>query len=67
MSVLILDAFRQIHARIVVLGAIHQLGMEDRVPGLAIPLPFKVDVVRGLGEIGGAPFEFTCEGFQWSR
>ncbi|GLI79680.1 hypothetical protein PoHVEF18_008020 [Penicillium ochrochloron] len=63
MSVLILDAFRQIHARIVVLVAIYELRMEDRVLGLAIPLPFKVDVVRGFGEIGGAPCEFTCEGF----
>lgn len=61
MSILILDAVGQIHAGNVVLVSVHQLCMKNRVLGLTVPLPLEVDVIRGFGEIMGAPCEFTCK------
>lgn len=59
-TILVLDAIRQIHARIMVLLAIHQLRMENWFLVLAIaPLPLQVDVIRGFGEVVLAPCEFT--------
>lgn len=65
MTILVLDAIRQIHARIVVLLTIHQLRMENWVLGLAIvaSLPLEVDVIRGFGEVVLAPCEFTYSGY----
>jgi hypothetical protein len=45
-SILVLDALCQVHAGFVVLVAVHQLCMENRVLGLAIPLPLEVDSIR---------------------
>lgn len=65
MTILVLDAIRQIHARIVVLRTIRQLRMENWVLGLAIaaPLPLEVDVIRAFGEVMLAPCEFTYSGY----
>lgn len=58
-SILVLDAVRQIHARVVIFLAVHQLGMENRVLGLGVSLPLEMDVVRGFREVFDAPCEFT--------
>lgn len=65
MSILVLDAVGQIHAGIVVLVSIHQLRMKNRVLGLGFPFPLELDVIRGFGEILGAPCEFTCKDVRW--
>ncbi len=62
-SILVLDAIRQIHARIIVPLTIHQLRMENWFLDLAIAaLPLQVDVIRGFGEVALAPCELTCLG-----
>ena len=62
-TILVLDAIRQIHPRIVVLLTIHQLRMENWFLHLAIaPLPLQMDIIRGFGEVALAPYEFTCLG-----
>lgn len=45
-SILVLDALCQVHAGFVVLVAVHYLCMENRVLGLAIPLPLEMDIIR---------------------